>query len=109
MTAKVGSASNEAAPQRPAYGLLRAVALAGIGLIGLVGDEIQAACERSVQREKQRAQGGGGVSRLVSDEWETTLAKLNLPTKSDIDALTRQMSALEEQIDQIAARRAASQ
>lgn len=111
MTIETNSTGTGGAPQRPPLGVIRAVALAAIGLISLVGDEIEAAYERGVQRERQRAQPGGntsGISRLALDEWEATLAKLNLPTKSDIDALSRQMSALEEEIDQITARRAAA-
>jgi hypothetical protein len=109
MPLEVNSSSPEPAPQPAPLGLVRAMALAAIGLIGLVGDELEAAYERGVQRERQRASVGGkpstGMSRLALDEWETTLAKLNLPTKSDIDGLTRQMDALEKQIDEIAARR----
>ena len=88
--------------QQPAPGLVRTIALAGIGLISMLGDRLEAAYERSLQRQgaapgsRQKA----GVSRLVLDEWETTLARLNLPTKSDLDALSQQMTALEEQIDQ---------
>jgi hypothetical protein len=111
MTGETRSTTNEVASQRP-IGVVRAVALAAIGLIGLIGDEIEAAYERGVQHERQRAPADGkqstGISRLALDEWETTLTKLNLPTKSDIDALTQQMSTLEEQIDQIAAQRAAT-
>jgi hypothetical protein len=108
MTTETSSAANEVAPQRPA-GLLRAVVLAGIGLIGLLGDELQAAYERGAQQQRgaQQRRQNAGVSRLVADEWEATLARLNLPTKSDIAQLTQQMTALEEQLDQIVAQRAA--
>ena len=110
MTVENNPASRGTAPQRPAGGLIHTIALAGIGLMSLLGDEIEAAYQRRILREKQHKQArggrGAGVSRLVFDEWETTLSKLNLPTKTDIDALTQQVSALQEQIDQIAARRA---
>ncbi len=76
----------------------------------MLGDRLEAAYERSLQR--QRAAPGSrresSVSRLALDEWATTLARLNLPTKSDLDTLSQQMTALEAQIDQIAAQRAAS-
>jgi hypothetical protein len=110
MTIEIDPSAPQSASQQPPLGVVRAVALAVIGLIGLVGDEIETAYQRSVQREREHAPAGGhrsaSISRLALDEWETTLTKLNLPTKSDIDALTQQMSALEEQIDQIAAQRA---
>jgi len=112
MTTQVNGSSSGTAPNQPACGLLRTVALAGIGLISMLGDRLEAAYERGAQREGQKEPAAGsrgaGVSRLVFDEWETTLARLNLPTKSDIDALAQQMTALQEQIDQIAAQRAAN-
>jgi hypothetical protein len=106
MPVKTNSAAHEVAPQRPA-GLLRAIALAGIGLISLLGDELQAAYERGAQQQRGAQRQSAGVSQLVADEWELTLAHLNLPTKNDFTALTQQITALEEQIDQIMAQRAA--
>jgi hypothetical protein len=111
MTNQVNPSTHDTAPEQPAPGLVRTIALAGIGLISMLGDQLEEAYKRSLQRQNaalgSRRQGVG-VSQFVADEWETALTRLNLPTKSDIDALTRQMTALEDQIDQFAAQRAAS-
>ena len=76
----------------------------------MLGDRLEEAYERSLQRQgaASGSRHNAGVSRLVFDEWETALARLNLPKKSDLDALLQQMTALEEQLDQIAAQRATS-
>ena len=110
MTNQVNGSTNKTAPNQPTPGLVRTIALAGIGLISLLGDRLEAAYEGSLQR-RSAAPGShrdAGISRLVFDEWATTLARLNLPTKSDIDALTRQMTALEEQIGQLTAQHSTS-
>lgn len=110
MTNRVNESTSQTAPRQPAPGLIQSIALASIGLISMVGDRLEAAYERSLQR--QRAAPGSrresSVSRLALDEWATTLARLNLPTKSDLDNLSQQMTALEKQIDQIVAQRANS-
>jgi hypothetical protein len=110
MTNRVNGSTSQTTPGQPAPGLIQTIALAGIGLISMLGDRLEAAYERSLQR--QSAAPGSrrktSVSQLALDEWETTLTRLNLPMKSDIDALSRQMTALEDQIDQMVAQRANS-
>ncbi len=109
MPVEVNAPATKTAPQPAPLGLVRAAALAAIGLISLIGDELEAAYERGVQRERQRGavhpERGSGVSQRVLDEWAATLSKLNLPTKSEIDALSRQITALQNQVDQIAAQK----
>jgi hypothetical protein len=109
MTQQTNRAPRNSTPQQPAPGLVRSIALASIGLISMLGDRLEEAYERSLQRQ-HTASGSHqktGVSQLVFDEWESALNRLNLPTKSDLDALSQQMTALEEQIDRITAQRAA--
>jgi ubiquinone biosynthesis protein UbiJ len=43
---------------------------------------------------------------LVTDEWEADLARLNLPWRSEVDTLNRQIAGLEAQLDQLIAARA---
>jgi len=109
MTNQVNESTNQTAPRQPAPGLIQTIALASIGLISMIGDRLEEAYERSLQRQSAApgSRRNAGVSQLVLDEWESTLAHLNLPTKSDLDALSQQMTALEKHIDQIAAQRAA--
>jgi hypothetical protein len=110
MTPQINQSTRNTAPQQPAPGLVRTIALAGIGLISMLGDRLEEAYERSLQRQGAApgSRRSTGVSQLVFDEWETALARLNLPTKSDLDALSQQMTALEEQIDRIATQRSGS-
>ena len=112
MTAEGNQSSSAAAPDRPACGLLCTLALAGIGLMSWLDDWLQSAYQRGAQRqsrgEQARSKRTAGPSQLALDEWEAILARLNLPSRDDIQALRRQIAALEEQIDQIAANRAAS-
>jgi len=109
MTQQTNRTTRNSAPQQSAPGLVRSIALASIGLISMLGDRLEEAYARSLQRQGATpgSQRGAGVSQRVFDEWESALGRLNLPTKSDLDALAQQMTALEEQIDRIAAQRAA--
>jgi hypothetical protein len=110
MTNRVNESTSQTAPRQPAPGLIQTIALASIGLISMLGDRLEAAYERSLQRQSAPpgSRQGSSVSQLVLDEWAATLAHLNLPTKSDLDTLSQQMTALEAQIDQLTAQRANS-
>ncbi len=81
----------------PPSGIVRSIALASIGLISMLGDRVEEWYERSTQRQT------ASMAQRAADEWEATLTRLKLPTKSDLDALSRQMTALEQQIDQLIA------
>jgi polyhydroxyalkanoate synthesis regulator phasin len=114
------------APKRPLRrGLLGAasnLALAGIGLTGVLADEAQALYRRSVERghedvrraqerleharaERRRPSKPAGKharhSKRGAEELEAVLAHLNVPTAADIDALTQQIGELEAKIDQL--------
>jgi hypothetical protein len=41
------------------------------------------------------------ISKLVMDEWEADLARLNLPSRSEVEAMQQQLANLEAQIDQL--------
>lgn len=94
--------------------------LACIGLLSLLADEIPALLERSVQRgntmleraqnevERRRA-APPEVAPPSSPEAQTELSRLGLPTHRDFETLLQQVTELEQQIDRIAAQRAASQ
>jgi polyhydroxyalkanoate synthesis regulator phasin len=118
-------ASAEALKRPPCRGLLgttRDLALASIGIAGVLGDEAQALYRRSVER-------GGGTVRKAQDrfkrvsnprrwhvrpagkrsrhskpaleELEAVLARLNVPSAADIDALSQQIGELEAKINQL--------
>lgn len=98
------SDSRQAAASNP-IGSPRNFALACIGLLSLLADEIPALVERSVQR-------GSAVARRAQteagDEWQTELSRLGLLTHHDLETLLQQVTELERQIDQLAAQRSAA-
>ena len=119
------SASAEA-PQRPRrrgiFGIAHDLALASIGIAGVLGDEAGALYRRSVERgestvqrvrvrlphphrpHRRSARPAGRRHRRshqASDAYEAVMAGLNLPTEADLDALTRQIAELEAKIDQL--------
>ena len=100
----------------------RDLALASIGIAGVLGDEAQTLYQRSVERggnTVQRVREGlprarrpqrrsarpagkrGRRSRQVSDAIEATLARLNVATAADMDALAQQVAELGTKIDQL--------
>ncbi len=94
--------------------------LACIGLLSLLADEIPALAERSVQRGSavlERAQTEAKRRRTVPPESAQSikaemldeLSQRGLPTHQDYEALLQQVAELEQQIDRIAAQRAASE
>ena len=94
--------------------------LACIGLVSLLVDEFPQLLERSVQRGSdvlERAQTEAGRRRAATpktappalDELQSELSRRGLPTHRDLEVLLQQVAELEQQIDQIAAQRAAGQ
>jgi hypothetical protein len=94
--------------------------LACIGLVSLLADEIPLLLERSVQRGSvvlERAQTEAGRRRVapsktalpIPAELQSELSRRGLPTHHDLEALLQQVTELEQQIDRLAAERAASQ
>ena len=119
------SASTEAPvrpPRRGIFGLAHDLALASIGIAGVLGDEAGSLYRRSVERggstvqrvrtrlphphrpHRRSAKPAGkrcGRSRHASDAYEAALARLNLPTAADIDALMQQVAELEAHVNQL--------
>jgi len=120
------SNSSSTAPARPPrrglFGTAHDLALASIGIVGVLGDEAGALYRRSVERggstvqrvrarlphprrPHRRSAGPAGKrhgrSHQASDAYEAVMARLNLPTEADLDALTRQIAELEAKIDQL--------
>jgi polyhydroxyalkanoate synthesis regulator phasin len=111
------SGSSTAAASNP-IGSPRNFVLACIGLLSLLADEVPALLERSVQRGNavmERAQSEAKRRRAsptetaprLPDELHSQLSRLGLPSHRDFETLLQQVTELEQQIDQIAAQRAA--
>lgn len=115
----VEATDNSAAVGSP-IGSPRNFVLACIGMLSLLADEIPALLERSVQRGNamvERAQSEAKRRRdtprraappQISHELQSELSRLGLPTHHDFETLLQQVTELEQQIDQIAAQRAAA-
>ena len=109
-------------PCRGIFGIAHDLTLASIGIVGVLGDEAGALYRRSVERggstvqrvrarlphprrpHRRSARPAGkrwGHSHQASDAYEAVMARLNLPTEADLDALTRQIAELEAKIDQL--------
>ena len=108
-------------PRRGLFGTARNLALASIGIAGVLGEEAQVLYRRSVERgqdhvrrtqerlEQARAARRSARSehrrrrhgKRGSEELEAVLARLNVPTTADLNALTQQISELEAKIDQL--------
>ena len=99
------------------FGALRNLTYAGIGIVGAVGEEAEAAYRRSIARGQGRVrkvetklglrQPGAGEPATepdaVVDEFHAALTRLNLADPADLDALRRQIGELEAKIDQLSA------
>ena len=101
----------EAEVRKPLFDAARKVVLAGIGAMALAQDEVEDFVNRLVERgeiaekdarklirevsEKRRK----GVAREMDKRAEDMLARLNVPTKSDLDELGEQIAALSAKVD----------
>ena len=112
-------AEGRAADASSPIGSPRNFVLACIGLLSLMADEIPAVLERSVQRGNdvvERAQAEARrrhaalppAARPANDERQNELSHPGWPTHRDFETLLQQVTELEQQIDQIAAQRAAA-
>ncbi len=100
----------------PIFGLARRVLLAGVGAVVLTQEEIEKVINRMVERGEIAEQDGRKLLREVMDRRkkeaqkaedemdrriEEILARLNVPTKSDIDALSAKITALTKKVDEL--------
>lgn len=102
--------------RNPIQDTLRKVLLAGIGAVALAQDEFEALVNRLVERgelaekdgkkliremmEKQKKENKR-VEEYVTKRVEETLSRLNIPTRADIEALSKKISALSKKIDDL--------
>ena len=84
-------------------GIVRSAAVISLGLVALAGSIASLLVQRLLKPAEAELTGAQ-VSKLVIDEWEADLVRLNLPSRSEVEALNRQIAELEAQIDQLAQR-----
>jgi hypothetical protein len=82
-------------------GIVRSAAVISLGLVALAGSIAAALCRRILTPPTEAEPAAAQISRLVTDEWEADLARLDLPSRREVEALQHQLAELEAQIDQI--------
>ena len=82
-------------------GIVRSAAVISLGLVALAGS-IAASLFRRMTAPAGSTTPAPQISKLVMDEWEADLARLNLPTRGEVEAMQQQLAELEAQIDQLA-------
>jgi poly(hydroxyalkanoate) granule-associated protein len=106
----------EREPRNALFEALRKVLLAGIGVVALAQEEIDDLVEKLVERgeiaekdgkkliheikEKRMSQSKKAEDQ-VSKRIEDALDRLNVPRKSDIDALGEKINALSAKVDEL--------
>ena len=86
--------------------VVRSAAVISLGLVALAGSVAVVLCRRLLTSPANADPTASQVSKLVIDEWEADLARLNLPSRREVEALQRQLAELEAQIDQLIQREA---
>jgi hypothetical protein len=81
-------------------GIIRSTAVISLGLVSLAGS-IASVLVRLILTPAKAEPAGAQISKLVTDEWEADMVRLNLPSRSEVEALNHQIAELEAQIDQL--------
>jgi poly(hydroxyalkanoate) granule-associated protein len=102
--------------RNPVLGLAHKVLLAGIGAMALTQEEIEKFVNKLVERGAIAEQDGKKLLRDVSEKrkkdagkaqvefdkrLEDLLARMNVPTKADIDALSAKITELSKKVDEL--------
>ena len=82
-------------------GIVRSAAVISLGLVALAGSVAASLARRILAPPAEAEPATAHISRLVTDEWEADLARLNLPSRREVEALQQQLAELEAQIDQL--------
>ncbi len=108
--------SVEGEERSPFMDLTRKVLLASIGAVALAQEEIENFVNKLVERGEIAEQDGKKLVRDVMEKrkkeakkaedeldkrLEELLARMNVPTKSDIDALSAKITALTKKVDEL--------
>ena len=82
-------------------GIIRSTAVISLGLVALAGSIASVLINRIMTPPNKVQPTTAQIAKLVTDEWEADLARLNLPSRNEVEALNRQIAELEAQLDQI--------
>ena len=104
----------------PMLEMARKVLLAGIGAVALTQEEIEKFVHKLIdrgeiaekdgrklisdvmeRRRRKAEEASADVEETYESRMEEVLARMNIPSKSDIDALSRKISTLTEKVDEL--------
>ncbi len=106
----------EGKENKPFFETTKKIILASIGVVALAQDEIENFINRLVERgeiaekdgrklmeefKEKRKKKSKQAEVEVEDRLETMLEKMGVPTKSDIDDLSRKISDLSDKVDKL--------
>ncbi len=102
--------------RRPMPEMMRRVMMAGIGAIAMTQEEVEKTLDKLVEqgevawgdRQKlvqdvmdRRRAGAKKSQEQVQKRIEDVVTRMNVPTKSDIDALSEKIAALTKKVDEL--------
>ena len=106
--------------ERPVVETVRSVLLASIGALALTKDELEAILNRLVERgelaekdarslvqelvnrrKKETGEWEDRITRVLEPRLRRIVERLDIPTRRDMEALSKRLSALEEKIDRL--------
>ena len=108
--------AGEEAERSPLYEATRKVVLASIGAVALAQEEVEQFISKLVERGEIAEKDGKKLVHEVMDKrkketkkaegevdkrMEELLARMNVPSRSDIDALSAKITALTKQVDEL--------
>lgn len=117
-TAEIEAEVAEEMERNPVLGLAHKVLLAGIGAMALTQEEVEKFVSKLVERGEIAEQDGIKLVRDVKERrkkdaekaqeeldkrLEDLLGRMNVPTKSDIDALSAKITELSKKVDELKA------
>ena len=108
--------AGEEAERSPLYEATRKVVLASIGAVALAQEEVEQFISKLVERSEIAEKDGKKLVHEVMDKrkketkkaegevdkrMEELLARMNVPSRSDIDALSAKITALTKKVDEL--------
>jgi len=104
------------AERRPMVETLRKIMLASIGAVALAQEELEDFVNRLVERgeiaekdarklirdmRERRKKEAVKAEEVLEKQVEQILSRMNIPTKSDVEALSAKISALADKVDEL--------
>lgn len=102
--------------ERPLYEATRRMVLASIGAVALAQDEIEEFINKLVERgeladkegfklvnemKERRSKNMSKVEDELTRRLDAALSRMNMPTKADIDTLSKKINALNKKIEEL--------